>query len=160
MKKISLICAVALAGLSLTACGSNSTKKASSSSKVTSSKVVKHHSKRDKHSSSSSVSSDNQQGQQQSSQQAGQQTQASSNQGQPASSNGVDSADSAVAAARAKYGDQNGYIHWGYMIDGTTGQPIRNDDGSYFVKGTADDGTMTGTQYSLNVYPDGSITSN
>lgn len=160
MKKISLICAVALAGLSLTACSSNSTKKASSSSKVTSSKVVKHHSKRDKHSSSSSVSSDNQQGQQQSSQQAGQQTQASSNQGHPASSNGVDSADSAVAAARAKYGDQNGYIHWGYMIDGTTGQPIRNADGSYFVKGTADDGTMTGTQYSLNVYPDGSITSN
>lgn len=61
MKKISLICVVALAGLSLTACGSNSTKKASSSSKTTSSKVVKHHSKRDKHSSSSSVSSDNQQ---------------------------------------------------------------------------------------------------
>ena len=46
------------------------------------------------------------------------------------------------------------------MIDAETGQPIRNADGSYFVKGTANDGTMTGTQYSLNVYPDGSMTSN
>lgn len=46
------------------------------------------------------------------------------------------------------------------MIDADTGQPIRNADGSYFVKGTADDGTMTGTQYSLNVNSDGSMTSN
>ena len=42
MKKIGLICAVALAGMSLTACGNQSSKKASSSSKA-SSKVVKHH---------------------------------------------------------------------------------------------------------------------
>ena len=70
MKKISLICAVALAGLSLTACGSKSNKKASSSSKVSSSKVVKHHKKakrskkvnKSKHASSSSaVNSSNQQ---------------------------------------------------------------------------------------------------
>lgn len=72
----------------------------------------------------------------------------------------INNADAAVAVAKAKYGDQNGYIHWGYMVDGTTGQPVKNPDGSYFVKGTADDGTMTGTQYSLNVHPDGSITSN
>lgn len=44
MKKIGLICAVALAGISLAACGNQSTKKASSSSK-TSSKVVKKHKK-------------------------------------------------------------------------------------------------------------------
>ena len=43
MKKIGLICAVALAGISLAACGNQSTKKASSSSKASSSKVVKHH---------------------------------------------------------------------------------------------------------------------
>ena len=43
MKKIGLICAVALAGMSLTACGNQSSKKASSSSKASSSKVVKHH---------------------------------------------------------------------------------------------------------------------
>ena len=43
MKKIGLICAVALAGISLTACGNQSSKKASSSSKASSSKVVKRH---------------------------------------------------------------------------------------------------------------------
>lgn len=71
---------------------------------------------------------------------------------------GVDNADEAVAPARAKYGDDNGNVHWGYMVDGVTGQPIRNDDGSYFVKGT-DGQTMSGTRYSLNVFPDGTITS-
>ena len=50
MKKIGLICATALLGMSLTACGSQSTKKASSSSKTSSSKVVKHHKKATKHS--------------------------------------------------------------------------------------------------------------
>lgn len=43
MKKIGLICAVALAGISLAACGSQTSKKASSSSKASSSKIVKHH---------------------------------------------------------------------------------------------------------------------
>ena len=43
MKKIGLICTVALAGMSLAACGNQSSKKASSSSKASSSKVVKHH---------------------------------------------------------------------------------------------------------------------
>lgn len=50
MKKIGLICATALLVMSLTACGSQSTKKASSSSKASSSKVVKHHKKANKHS--------------------------------------------------------------------------------------------------------------
>lgn len=50
MKKIGLICATALLGMSLTACGSQSTKKASSSSKTSSSKVVKHQKKANKHS--------------------------------------------------------------------------------------------------------------
>ena len=48
MKKIGLICAVALAGISLAACGNQSTKKASSSSKASSSKVVKHHKRQNK----------------------------------------------------------------------------------------------------------------
>lgn len=50
MKKIGLICATVLLGMSLTACGSQSTKKTSSSSKASSSKVVKHHKKANKHS--------------------------------------------------------------------------------------------------------------
>lgn len=72
--------------------------------------------------------------------------------------NVINSPDQAIAAAKAKYGDQNGKIHWNCMIDGTTGKAI--NDGYYFVKGTADDGTMTGTQYSLRVYPDGTIKEN
>ena len=48
MKKIGLICAVALAGISLAACGNQSSKKASSSSKTSSSKVVKSHKKQNK----------------------------------------------------------------------------------------------------------------
>lgn len=91
MKKISLICAVALAGLSLTACGSKSNKKASSSSKVSSSKVVKQHKKakrskkvnKSKHASSSSaVSASSQQNQQQQTQTSNGQQQASQNNGQ------------------------------------------------------------------------------
>lgn len=57
MKKIGLICAVALAGMSLTACGSQTSKKASSSSKASSSKVVKHHKKQNKKNTNNSSSS-------------------------------------------------------------------------------------------------------
>ena len=53
MKKIGLICAVALAGISLAACGNQSSSKASSSSK-TSSKVVKKHKKHNKNKQSES----------------------------------------------------------------------------------------------------------
>lgn len=61
MKKVGLICAVALAGMSLAACNNQSSKESSSSSKASSSKVVKQHkkhsnkeSKKNKTSSSSS----------------------------------------------------------------------------------------------------------
>ncbi|MBD8085583.1 hypothetical protein HUK45_04880 [Limosilactobacillus sp. c9Ua_26_M] len=43
MKKIGLICAVTLTGMSLAACGNQSSKESSSSSKASSSKVVKKH---------------------------------------------------------------------------------------------------------------------
>ena len=55
MKKVGLICAVMLTGMSLAACGNQSSKKASSSSK-TSSKVVKKHKKQDKKKQSTSSS--------------------------------------------------------------------------------------------------------
>lgn len=78
MKKIGLICAVALAGLSLTACG-NSSQKKNTTSKQTSSKVVKKHHKKktNKHSknkqasSSSAVSASSQQSNQQQTQSSG-----------------------------------------------------------------------------------------
>ncbi|MCI1926456.1 MAG: hypothetical protein LKJ41_05705 [[Lactobacillus] timonensis] len=161
MKQITLIALTTLACCSLSGCGGQNSKQAkqaseASSLKVANAKLKKKISKKKHHqnqpASSSAVSSSTKQSNQQS-------TQSSNNQ-QLSSPQGVNNADQAVAAARAKYGDQNGYIHWGYMIDGDTGQPSRFDDGSYFVKGTANDGTMTGTQYSLRVYPDGSIVSN
>ena len=163
MKKIGLICTVALAGMSLVACGNQSaTKGANSSGKTSSSKVVKHHKKQNKkkQSSSSSASSNNNS---QNNNQTNNQTNASTQQATQSSNSqkGVNNADEALAAARAKYGDGNGNYHWTVMYDADTGQPIRNADGSYFVKAIdATQGTMTGTAQSVNVYPDGSMTNN
>lgn len=161
MKKVGLICAVALAGMSLAACGSQTTKKASSSSKISSSKVVKSHKKQNKkkqNTSSSKVAST-------SSEKVSSQTQQQNNQSnvshttQQASS--INNAQDALNAAKAKYGDGNGNYHWTIMYDASTGQPIRNADGSYFVKAIdPTQGTMTGTAQSVNVYPDGSMTNN
>ena len=161
MKKIGLICTVALAGMSLAACGNQSSKKASSSSKVSSSKVVKSHKKQNKkkqNTSSSKVAST-------SSEKASNQSQQQNNQSnvshttQQASS--INNAQDALNAAKAKYGDGNGNYQWTIMYDAGTGQPIRNADGSYFVKAIdPTQGTMTGTAQSVNVYPDGSMTNN
>lgn len=161
MKKIGLICAVALAGISLAACNNQSSKESSSSSKTSSSKVVKHHKKQNKkkqNTSSSKATST-------SSEKASSQTQQQNNQSnvshttQQASS--INNAQDALNAAKAKYGDGNGNYHWTIMYDASTGQPIRNADGSYFVKAIdPTQGTMTGTAQSVNVYPDGSMTNN
>ena len=163
MKKIGLICVTTLACLSLAACGNqSSSKKASSSSKASSSKVVKKHKKQNKkkQSSSSSASSNSNS---QKDNQPNNQTNASTQQATQSSNSqkGVNNADEALAAARAKYGDGNGNYHWTVMYDASTGQPIRNADGSYFVKAIdPTQGTMTGTAQSVNVYPDGSMTNN
>lgn len=156
MKKLALLSFVDLTALSLSACGTSSHK--SSATSHSSSKVVKHHkkkhSKMNRNSSSFTSSNSSSQNTQQSNHQN------STQPSQQSKGNAVNSANDAVAAAKAKYGNDGGRIHWNYMIDADTGQPIRNADGSYFVKGTADDGTMTGTQYSLNINSDGSMTSN
>lgn len=161
MKKIRLICVTTLACLSLAACGSQTTKKSSSSSKISSSKVVKRHKKQNKkkqNTSSNKVAST-------SSEKASSQSQQQNNQSnvshttQQASS--INNAQDALNAAKAKYGDGNGNYHWTIMYDAGTGQPIRNADGSYFVKAIdPTQGTMTGTAQSVNVYPDGSMTNN
>ena len=161
MKKIGLICTVALAGMSLTACGNQSSKKASSSSKTSSSKVVKSHKKQNKkkqNTSSSKAAST-------SSEKASSQTQQQNNQSNVShttqQANGINNAQDALNAAKAKYGDGNGNYQWTIMYDAGTGQPIRNADGSYFVKAIdPTQGTMTGTAQSVNVYPDGSMTNN
>lgn len=159
MKRLSLITFAVLACLSLSACGTNSKnakrESEASSLKVANSKLrkkAKAQSRKKQHTNKQSSNSSASSSANQSSQQQGQQTQQSTQQR-------VNNADDAVAAARAKYGDDGGSVHWGYMIDASTGQPIRNADGSYFVKGT-DNQSMSGTRYSVNVYPDGSTTNN
>ena len=161
MKKIFLICTTILVCGSLAACGNQSSKESSSSSKASSSKVVKSHKKQNKkkqNTSSSKAAST-------SSEKASSQTQQQNNQSnvshttQQASS--INNAQDALNAAKAKYGDGNGNYHWTIMYDASTGQPIRNADGSYFVKAIdPTQGTMTGTAQSVNVYPDGSMTNN
>ena len=168
MKKIGLICAAALVCGSLTACGSQSTKAKNSSSEISSLKKEnsqlkhKHHKKQNKKkqsSSSSASSNSNSQNNNQTNNQANASTQQATQSSN--SQKGVNNADEALAAARAKYGDGNGNYHWTVMYDADTGQPIRNADGSYFVKAIdPTQGTMTGTAQSVNVYPDGSMTNN
>ena len=168
MKKIDLICALLMLCGSLTACGSQSTKAKNSSSEISSLKKENsqlkhnHHKKQNKkkQSSSSSASSNSNS---QKDNQPNNQTNASTQQATQSSNSqkGVNNADEALAAARAKYGDGNGNYHWTVMYDADTGQPIRNADGSYFVKAIdPTQGTMTGTAQSVNVYPDGSMTNN
>ena len=168
MKKIGLIYALLMLCGGLTACGSQSTKAKNSSSEISSLKKEnsqlkhKHHKKQNKkkQSSSSSASSNSNS---QKDNQPNNQTNASTQQATQSSNSqkGVNNADEALAAARAKYGDGNGNYHWTVMYDASTGQPIRNADGSYFVKAIdPTQGTMTGTAQSVNVYPDGSMTNN
>ncbi|WP_288490100.1 hypothetical protein [uncultured Limosilactobacillus sp.] len=163
MKKIGLICTVALAGMSLAACSNQLSKESSSSSKASSSKVVKHHKKQNKKeqntSSSSSTSQKNTNNKQSS--QSQQQNSQSNTSHASQQANGINNAQDALNAAKAKYGDGNGNYQWTIMYDAGTGQPIRNADGSYFVKAIdPTQGTMTGTAQSVNVYPDGSMTNN
>lgn len=161
MKKIGLICAVALAGMSLAACGNQSTKKASSSSKASSSKVVKKHKKQNKKKQNTSSSNATSTSSEKASNQSQQQNNQSNVSHTTQQASSINNAQDALNAAKAKYGDGNGNYHWTIMYDAGTGQPIRNADGSYFVKAIdPTQGTMTGTAQSVNVYPDGSMTNN
>ena len=168
MKKIGLICTALLVCGSLTACGSQSTKAKNSSSEISSLKKEnsqlkhKHHKKQNKKkqssssSASSTSSSKSQQGQNSTTP-----SQTQQNNPQAANNGQINNAQDALNAAKAKYGDGNGNYHWTVMYDAGTGQPIRNADGSYFVKAIdPTQGTMTGTAQSVNVYPDGSMTNN
>lgn len=161
MKKIGLICAIALTGMSLTACGNQSSKKASSSSKTSSSKVVKSHKKQNKKKQNTSSSNADSTSSEKASSQSQQQNNQSNVSHTTQQANGINNAQDALNAAKAKYGDGNGNYQWTIMYDAGTGQPIRNADGSYFVKAIdPTQGTMTGTAQSVNVYPDGSMTNN
>ena len=176
MKKIGLACVTILTGLSLAGCNNlaSQSHRAASSSSTTSTKVVKHHkthkkatsgSRKDRQSNNSSQLSSSGVGQQSNDSQHITAHNGSNNQqqsqGDSSQQSGINNADQALAAARAKYGDGNGNYHWTVMYDADTGQPIRNDAGSYFVKAIdPTQGTMTGTAQSVNVYSDGAMTNN
>lgn len=178
MKKVVLVCLTALMGMTLSACGSSSSQKSTTSSNSSSkaTKVVKHHKKANSEKKQSQSSTNSQQsssqnanGRSTNTQQSGQNgsqqqavTQAPQQSTSQSSNNGqINNANDVLNAAKAKYGDGNGNYHWTVMYDADTGQPMKNADGSYFVKAIdPTQGTMTGTAQSVNVYPDGSMTNN
>ena len=145
MKKIGLICAVALAGMSLAACGNQSTKKASSSSKISSSKVVKSHKKQNKkkqNTSSSKVASTSSEKASSQSQQTSQ-TQTGSNGGQQLTQGEIN---------RQRGYDPNGAP----LLPGQDHAAGSNPDGSpdAWVQWQLDWQQKSGGQY----YPDGTPT--
>lgn len=175
MKRLALISMTAAACLSLAACG-NSNDQAKQESEISSLKTansklkkkIQTKKKAAKSSSSSAASASSNQGQQAqtaTSQQGGQQaTQSTGQQSSQPAGHRVNNAQDALNAARAKYGDNGGDYQWVIMQNGETGQPAQNPDGSYFIKAISrqqlQNGSMTGTAQSVNVYPDGTIVSN
>ncbi|WP_283574550.1 hypothetical protein [Limosilactobacillus ingluviei] len=175
MKRLALISMTVAACLSLAACG-NSNDQAKQESEISSLKTANSKLKKKtqakkkaaKSSSSSAASASSNQGQQAqtaTSQQGGQQaTQSTGQQASQPVGHRVNNAQDALNAARAKYGDNGGDYQWVIMQNGETGQPAQNPDGSYFIKAISrnqlNNGSMTGTAQSVNVYPDGTIVSN
>lgn len=177
MKKVSIVCAALLLSVSLAACSNqSSSSKAPKQHHSTTSKVVKKNKKSEKHKEaknknknkdkkvSSNANSSNSSAANSTTTQTPttQQNDQNNDNSTTAQNNGaikIHNASEAVAYAQAQYGDDGGTVHWTYMIDAGTNQPIQNPDGSWFVKGVNDQ-TMSGTVYSLNVFPDGTITEN
>lgn len=170
MKKGLISTFAIIACLGLAGCGTTNNKQAEESSEASSLKKdnaklkssinkKKQKEKEQNTSSSNSASQKNTNNQQKNQSQQQNSQSNTSHASQQASS--INNAQDALNAAKAKYGDGNGNYHWTIMYDAGTGQPIRNADGSYFVKAIdPTQGTMTGTAQSVNVYPDGSMTNN
>lgn len=153
MKKIGLICATALMGMSLAACSSSSSQKSadSSSSTVKSTKAVKHHkthkeSKKDTQSSSSSTkssSSQNSQVSQSSMQQSGQNTKQGSAQQQTTQSSNNSNSDPHLADGTDVYDlpysdprNPDSYKQ-GELMDIAGDPKYQNPDGSMNEQGAA-----------------------
>lgn len=170
MKKGLISTFAIIACLSLAGCGTASNKQAKESSEASSLKKdnaklkssinKKRQKEKEQNTSSSSSASQKSTNNKQSSQSQQQNSQSNTNHASQ-QANGINNAQDALNAAKAKYGDGNGNYQWTIMYDAGTGQPMRNADGSYFVKAIdPTQGTMTGTAQSVNVYPDGSMTNN
>lgn len=170
MKKGLISTFAIIACLGLAGCGTTNNKQAEESSEASSLKKdnaklkssinkKKQKEKEQNTSSSNSASQKNTNNQQKN--QSQQQNSQSNTSHASQQANSINNAQDALNAAKAKYGDGNGNYQWTVMYDADTGQPIRNADGSYFVKAIdPTQGTMTGTAQSVNVYPDGSMTNN
>lgn len=170
MKKGLISTFAIIACLGLAGCGTTNNKQAEESSEASSLKKdnaklkssinKKKQKEKEQNTSSSSSTSQKSTNNKQSSQSQQQSSQSNTSHASQ-QANGINNAQDALNAAKAKYGDGNGNYHWTIMYDAGTGQPIRNADGSYFVKAIdPTQGTMTGTAQSVNVYPDGSMTNN
>lgn len=171
MKRLALISMTVAACLSLAACG-NSNDQAKQESEISSLKTsnsklkkkIQAKKKAAKSSSSSAASASSNQGQQAQTATSQQATQSTGQQASQPVGHRVNNAQDALNAARAKYGDNGGDYQWVIMQNGETGQPAQNPDGSYFIKAISrnqlNNGSMTGTAQSVNVYPDGTIVSN
>lgn len=170
MKKGLISTFAIIACLGLTGCGTTNNKQAEESSEASSlkkdnaklkSSINKKKQKEKEQNTSSSNSASQKSTNNKQSSQSQQQNSQSNTSHASQQANGINNAQDALNAAKAKYGDGNGNYHWTIMYDAGTGQPIRNADGSYFVKAIdPTQGTMTGTAQSVNVYPDGSMTNN
>ena len=124
MKKIGLICAALLAGISLTACSNSASQKSnkkSSSSSITTTKAVKHHNVHKESSSSSAVSS-------QSNSQA---NQTSTQQSVQSSNNQQQEAQSGVTKSQSEINRERGYDPNGApLLPGQDHAAGSNPDGS------------------------------
>lgn len=170
MKKGLISTFAIIACLGLAGCGTTNNKQAEESSEASSlkkdnarlkSSINKRKQKEKKQNTSSSNSASQKNTNNQQKNQSQQQNSQSNTSHASQQANGINNAQDALNAAKAKYGDGNGNYQWTIMYDAGTGQPIRNADGSYFVKAIdPTQGTMTGTAQSVNVYPDGSMTNN
>lgn len=170
MKKGLISTFAIIACLGLAGCGTTNNKQAEESSEASSlkkdnaklkSSINKKKQKEKEQNTSSSNSASQKSTNNKQSSQSQQQNSQSNTSHASQQANGINNAQDALNAAKAKYGDGNGNYQWTIMYDAGTGQPIRNADGSYFVKAIdPTQGTMTGTAQSVNVYPDGSMTNN
>lgn len=170
MKKGLISTFAVVACLGLAGCGTTNSKQARENSEASSlkkdnarlkSSINKRKQKEKKQNTSSSNSASQKNTNNQQKNQSQQQNNQSNVSHTTQQASSINNAQDALNAAKAKYGDGNGNYHWTIMYDASTGQPIRNADGSYFVKAIdPTQGTMTGTAQSVNVYPDGSMTNN
>ena len=153
MKKLLTLATIALAGLSLAACGNNSKEAKDNSSLKAENSSLK---AKKKESENSSLKAENESLKQQKQGDSDSNTKESNTTKSAPTS--VNNGDEAIQVAKAKYGDNNGDWKWECL---TSNGSEQSGEGYYFVKAISqsaiDNGSMTGTAMSMKVWPNGSI---